>query len=177
VLERNLNAKRAHKLEKDRLQNKQSIICKAALRMSSTHPFSKIVLRSLTYLIIAFVLWSLIRVYLITRTERIRTHITMHFAKGEHDLIFAVPAGKYLIHFAADPEAATSGVFPPTNVLACHIITEIDRTAGEPTLRPTSAEYMSFSISEHDAFQPQKLSVAISDSSALEVYMDIRPTF
>ncbi|MDD5140413.1 MAG: hypothetical protein PHY43_09180 [Verrucomicrobiales bacterium] len=117
------------------------------------------------------------RTYLIIRTDRIRTHVTLHFSNGEHDIIFGAPAGRYLIHFASDPKAATSGVFPATNVMGCHIMTSIDSSIGQSILKPTSAEHMSFVISGSDAFQAQKLSVSVSGVGPAGVYMDVRPTF
>jgi hypothetical protein len=125
----------------------------------------------------AFVLWTLTHAYLIIRTERIRTHITMHFTNGGHEVIFGVPAGEYLIHFASDPETATSGIFPTTNMLECRITTRIDRPIGAPILKPTSAEHMSFLILDSDAFQPQKLSVEISGAAPSGVYLDVRPCY
>jgi len=125
----------------------------------------------------ALVLWSVAGTYSIIRTDRIRTHVTLHFTNGDHDIIFGAPAGRYLIHFASDPKAATSGVFPATNVLGCHITTSIDSSIGQSILKPTTAECMSFVISASDAFQAQKLSVAVSGAGPAGVYMDVRPTF
>jgi hypothetical protein len=101
----------------------------------------------------------------------------MHFTNGDYDVIFGAPAGEYLIHFASDPKAATSGIYPATNELASHITTKIDRPIGAPILKPTSAEHMPFLISGSDAFQPQKLSVEISGAAPSGIYMDVRPCF
>ena len=145
--------------------------------MAAISKSSRIVLAVVLCICAALVLWSLTQTYLIIRTDRIRTHITVHFTNGDHDVIFDVPVGRYLIHFASDPKAAASGVFPATNLLGCHITTRIDRSVGEPILKPTDAEHMSFSISDSEAFQPQKLSVVISGAAPAGVYMDVRPSF
>jgi hypothetical protein len=101
----------------------------------------------------------------------------MHFTNGDYDFVFGVPAGRYLIHFAGDPKTTTSGVFPTTNVLSCHIMVRIDRSVGQPILKATTAEYSSFSISDSDAFQPQTLSITITGAASSGVYMDVRPSF
>jgi len=145
--------------------------------MAAISKSSRIMLAAVLSICVALALWSLIRTYLIIRTDRIRTHITMHFTNGDHDFVFGAPAGRYLIHFAGDPKSATSGVFPATNVLGCHITTRIDRPIGDPILKPKSGEQMSFSISDSDAFQPQRLSVVISGADPAGVYMDVRPSF
>jgi hypothetical protein len=145
--------------------------------MTAKSKSSGIVLAAVLGIVAVLALWSLIQTYLTIRTERIRTHITMHFTNGDHDVVFGAPAGRYLIHFASDPKAATSGVFPATNILGCHITTSIDRPIGVPILKPTSAEEMSFVISHSDAFQPQRLSVVISEANPAGVYMDVRPSF
>jgi hypothetical protein len=145
--------------------------------MAAISKSSRIVAVVVLCICAALVLWSLAQTYLISRTDRIRTHITLHFANGDHDVFFGVPAGRYLIHFASDSEAATSGIFPATNVLACQITTRIDSSIGQPILKPTNVEHMSFSISGSDAFQPQQLSVTISGAAPAGVYMDVRPSF
>jgi len=137
----------------------------------------KAVLAAALGIVAVLALWIFISTYLVIRTDRIRTHVTMHFTNGDHDVVFGAPAGRYLIHFAGDPNSAISGVFAASNVLGCHIETRIDRPIGAPILEPKNGEQISFSISDSDAFQPLKLSVKILEADPAGVYMDVRPSF
>ena len=145
--------------------------------MSTISPVSKLLQRVLLYGLLALIAWMMIRAYLIVRTERIRTSITMHLSTGEHEIIVALPKGSYHIQFTADLKGATSGIIPPANVLPAQITTRLVREDGEPILKPTAAEYIAFSIPDADSFQPERLLVSISSTQACQVYMNLRAGF
>lgn len=145
-----------------------------AMSASST---CKIALRLLLYGFVAMVVWSLLHTYRVVRTERVNTRLNMHMASGEHEVVVAVPSGRYQIQFTSEPNVSPSIIVPARSILPALITTQVIRRDGGVIVAPTTKEHVTFAIEGSDAFRPQRLLVRITKTQECKIYMNLGPGF
>lgn len=145
--------------------------------MSTASTASRIALRLLLYSFLALVIWSLLHTYLAIRTERVNTRLSMRMSTGEHEIVVALPSGRYQIQFAAEPNVSPAAIVPGHPVLPAAITTKLARSDGSFIVEPTTNEYVAFSIKDSDAFRPQRILVSITKTQDCQIYMDLAPGF
>lgn len=145
--------------------------------MSTSSTASKIALRVLLYSFLAVVIWSLLHTYLAIRAERVNTRLSMRMSTGEHEVVVALPSGRYQIQFTAEPNVSPAVIVPGHPVLPAEITTKLVRADGRFIVGPTTKEYVTFSIEGSDAFRPQRLLVSITKTQDCQVYMSLAPGF
>lgn len=145
--------------------------------MSTSISASKAAVRLALYSLLAVVIWSLLHTYRAIRTERVNTRLSMRMSTGEHEVVVALPLGRYTIGFSAEPNVRAAGIVPGYPVLPAAITTKVVRADGRFILEPTTKEHVAFSIEGSDAFQPQRLLVSITKTQDCLVYMNLAPGF
>jgi len=145
--------------------------------VSTTNTTCKIILRVLLYAFIAVLVWSLLHTYLVVRTERVRTRLSMHMSAGEHELVVALPSGRYQIQFTAEPNVSPAIIVHGSAILPAMIRTRLVRADGRFIVEPTTKEYLTFGIESADTFRPHRLLVSITKTQECQIYMNLAPGF
>jgi hypothetical protein len=101
----------------------------------------------------------------------------MRLADGEHEVVVALPTGRFLMQFTLEPNVTPSIMVPPQPVLPARVSTRIERQDGTVIVEPTPKEYVSFSVADRDAFRPLRLVVNISKTNQCQIYMNIASGF
>ena len=142
-------------------------------------PISKSIISRVTLLVIAaLLLWAAAEIYRIVRSERVNTRFSVRLDGSAHELIAALPAGRYQIHFTAAPNVSPVVATSPVPLLPAQITTSITRGGtGDDILAPGSKESLAFSISQQDAFRPSYLRIAIARRQPCQIYMNLAPAF
>lgn len=156
---------------------RRSVLALGALAVSTSGTASKIALRVLLYGFLAVVIWSLLHTYLAIRAERVNTRLSMRMSTGEHEVVVALPSGRYQIQFTAEPNVSPRVIVPGHRVLPAAITTKLVRADGGFIVEPTTKEYVTFSIEGSDVFRPQRLLVSITKTQDCQVYMSLAPGF
>jgi len=145
--------------------------------VSTSSIASKIALRVLLYGFVAVVTWSLLHTYLVIRAERVNTRLSVRMSTGEHEVVVALPSGRYQIQFTAEPNVSPAVIVPGHPALPAAITTKLVRADCRFIVEPTTKEYVTFSIEHRDAFRPQRLLVSITKTQDCQVYMSLAPGF
>jgi hypothetical protein len=111
------------------------------------------------------------------RKERVCTRLSVQMAEGQHELVAALPSGRFQIQFTAKPNVSPGITVPPGPVLPAHISTSILRQDGSRILEPTQAEYVTFTVADGDAFRPLRLSVGVMKTNECTIYMNLASGF
>lgn len=145
--------------------------------MRTPNPKIQIILRVLLYAFLAVLAWSLLHTYLAVRTERVRTRLSMRMFEGDHEVVVALPSGRYQIQFSAEPNVSAVIIVPGHPVLPAVISTRLMRADGQFIVEPTSKEHLTFDVGSADAFRPQRLLVSIIKTQECQIYMSLAPGF
>jgi hypothetical protein len=137
----------------------------------------KIAQRVLLYGFFGWAVWSLAHAYVIVREERVNTRLSVRMPDGEHEVVVALPAGRYLIHFTANPNVGVGFSGSGDRVLPAAITTKVVRADGGLIVKPTTMEAVSFSIEGDDVFKPVRILVSITNAQESTVYMNLGPVF
>lgn len=101
----------------------------------------------------------------------------MRMSTGEHEIVVALPSGRYQIQFTAEPNVSPAAIVPGHPVLPAAIKTKLARSDGSFIVEPTTNEYVAFSIEDSDAFRPQRILVSITKTRDCQIYMGLAPGF
>lgn len=135
----------------------------------------KIAQRVLLYGFFGWAVWSLAHAYVMVREERVNTRLSMRMSNGEHEVVVALPAGRYRIHFTANPNVGVGFSGGRDRVLPAAITTKVVRADGGLIVTPTTMEAVSFSIEGDDVFNPVRMLVSITMAQESTVYMNLGP--
>jgi len=133
----------------------------------------KIAQRVLLYGFFGWAVWSLAHAYVIVREERVNTRLSMRMANGEHEVVVSLPAGRYLVHFTANPNVGVGFSGGGDRVLPAAITTKVVRADGGLLVKPTTMEAASFLIEGDDVFKPVRILVSITNAQESTVYMNL----
>ena len=137
----------------------------------------KIVQRVLLYGFFGWAVWSLAHTYVIIRNERVNTRLSVRMPDGEHEVVVALPAGRYLIHFTASPNVSVQIQRGGDRVVPGAITTKLVRADGGLIVKPTTVEAVSFLIEGNDEFKPVRILVNITKAQESTVYMNLGQVF
>ena len=137
----------------------------------------KIVQRVLLYGFFGWAVWSLAHTYVIVREERVNTRLSTRMSNGEHEVVVALPAGRYLIHFTENPNVGVVFSGSGDRVLPAAITTKLVRADGGLIVKPTTMEAVGFTIEGNDEFRPVRILVSITNGQESTVYMNLGPVF
>jgi hypothetical protein len=137
----------------------------------------KIVQRVLLYGFLVGVIWSLAHTYVIIRNERVNTRLSLRMPDGEHEVVVALPAGRYLIHFTANPNVSVQIQRGGDRVVPGAITTKLVRADGGLIVKPTTMEAVGFTIEGNDEFRPVRILVSITKAHESTVYMNLGQVF
>ena len=137
----------------------------------------KIVQRVLLYGFLVGVIWSLAHTYVIIRNERVNTRLSVRMPDGEHEVVVALPAGRYLIHFTANPNVSVQIQRGGDRVVPGAITTKLVRADGGLIVKPTTMEAVGFTIEGNDEFRPVRILVSITKAHESTVYMNLGQVF
>lgn len=137
----------------------------------------KIVQRVLLYGFLVGVIWSLAHAYVMIRNERVNTRLSLRMPDGEHEVVVALPAGRYLIHFTANPNVSVQIQRGEERGLSAAITTKLVRADGGLIVKPTTVEAVSFLIEGDDVFKPVRILVSIPKAQESTVYMNLGQVF
>lgn len=148
-----------------------------ALVVKMTSEGYKIAQRVLLYGFLVGVIWSLAHTYVIIRNERVNTRLSLRMPDGEHEVVVALPAGRYLIHFTANPNVSVQIQRGGDRVVPGAITTKLVRADGGLIVKPTTMEAVSFLIEGDDVFKPVRILVSITKAQESTVYMNLGQVF
>ncbi|RFC49108.1 MAG: hypothetical protein DVB22_002692 [Verrucomicrobia bacterium] len=137
----------------------------------------KIAQRVLLYGFFGMVIWSLAHAYVMIRNERVNTRLSLRMPDGEHEVVVALPAGRYLIHFTASPNVSVQIQRGEERGLSAAITTKLVRADGGLIVKPTTVEAVSFLIEGDDVFKPVRILVSIPKAQESTVYMNLGQVF
>jgi hypothetical protein len=137
----------------------------------------KIVQRVLLYGFFGWAVWSLAHTYVIIRNERVNTRLSVRMSNGEHEVVVALPAGRYLIHFTTSPNVSVQIQRGGDRVVPGAITTKLVRGDGGLIVKPTTMEAVGFSIEGNDEFKPVRILVSFTKAQESTVYMNLGPVF
>ena len=137
----------------------------------------KVARRVLLYGFLVGVVWSLAHTYVIIRNERVNTRLSVRMPDGEHEVVVALPAGRYLIHFTANPNVSVQIQRGGDRVVPGAITTKLVRADGGLIVKPTTMEAVSFLIEGDDVFKPVRILVSITKAQESTVYMNLGQVF
>lgn len=101
----------------------------------------------------------------------------MRLSTGDHEIIVALPAGRYQIQYTAEPNVSPTIIVPGHPALPAVISTQLERADGQVVVEPTSKEYFTFGIEGAEAFRKQRLLVSITKTQDCQIYMNLAPGF
>jgi hypothetical protein len=137
----------------------------------------KVARRVLLYGFLVGVVWSLAHTYVIIRNERVNTRLSVRMPDGEHEVVVALPAGRYLIHFTANPNVSVQIQRGGDRVVPGAITTKLVRADGGLIVKPTTMEAVGFTIEGNDEFRPVRILVSITKAHESTVYMNLGQVF